>query len=65
MDIYHYIVGDSSCLALLKIPEDPSHEKSISVGLTVKLIKPVVISEDTIESNKNFKPMKSKEDIKI
>ena len=62
---YQYVVGDSSCLALLKLPEDPSQEKSISVGLTVKLIKPVVISEDIIESNKNFKPMKSKETIKI
>ena len=59
------IEGDSSCLALLKLPEDPSHEKSISVGLTVKLINPVVITEDIIDSNKNFKPIKSKEVIKI
>ena len=56
-------MGDSSGLALLKIAEN--HEKDIKVGMTVKLIKPVAIDNQTIQSNKSFKPMKSKTKLEL
>ena len=60
-----YIVGDSSALALLKLNENHHHEPNIAVGMTVKLIKPRLIDNQTIETNKNFKPIKNKEAIKL
>ena len=58
-----FIVGDSSGLALLKVAEN--HDKDIKVGITVKLIKPVAIDNQTIQSNKSFKPMKSKTKLEL
>ena len=60
-----YIVGDSSALALLKLNENHHHEPNIAMGMTVKLIKPRLIDNQTIETNKNFKPIKNKEAIKL
>ena len=60
---FKFIAGDSSGLALLKIAEN--QEKDIQVGMTVKLIKPDAIDNQTIQSNKSFKPMKSKDKIKL
>ena len=61
----NYIVGDSSCLALLKISETSQHTRDILVGTTVKLIKPAVIDSQTIQTNSNFKPIICKENIKL
>lgn len=62
---YVYIVGDSSSLGLLQLTENPHHDKAICIGMTVKLIKPILIDDQTIQTNKNFKPIRNKEEIKI
>ena len=63
IDKYSYVVGDSSGLTLLSVSSNPSHAKEIKIGATLKLLKPIVIDNKTLETNKNFKPLKSKKDI--
>ena len=60
-----FIVGDSSGLALLDITENPHHEKELKVTSTVKLLKPVAKDKQTINTNKKFKPMQTKQDLNI
>ena len=47
-----YLVGDSSCLAILNVTPTPNHQKDILIGKTVKLIKPEVIDHETLKTNK-------------
>ena len=61
----YYIVGDSSSLALLSISESPQYEKDLAIDRTVKLIKPELIDNQTIQCNKTFKPMPSKKPLNI
>ena len=58
-------MGDSSGLALLDITENPHHEKELKVTSTVKLLKPVAKDKQTINTNKKFKPMQTKQDLNI
>ena len=60
-----FIVGDSSRLALLDIKENPHHEKDIKVGSSVKLLKPLAKDNQTIQTNRKFKPMQTKEVLRL
>ena len=62
---FTFVVGDDTGLALLNINENPQHEKDIKTGTTMKLLKPIVIDNKTLETNKNFKPLKSKNTIEL
>ena len=61
----YYIVADSSGLGLLSTSESPQYEKDLVIDRTVKLIKPEVIDNQTIQCNKTFKPMLSKKPLNI
>ena len=60
-----FIIGNQSGLALLDISENPHHEKDIREGGSLKLIKPLFIDNQTIQTNKSFKPIPSKETFKL
>ena len=60
-----FIVGDSSGLALLDITENPSHAKDIKIGTAIKLLKPILINTQSLKTNKNFRPLKSKKIIDL
>ena len=58
-------MGDSSCLAILDITENEHHEKDMIIGSTVKLLKPETKDKQTIMTNKKFKPLQSKQKLKL
>ena len=60
-----YLVGDSSCLAILNVTQNANHQKDILIGKTVKLIKPEIIDHKTLKTNKNFRPLKATQQINI
>jgi hypothetical protein len=59
-----FIIGDSSRLALLDIKDNPHHEKDLKVGSSVKLLKPLAKDNQTIQTNRKFKPMQTKGKVK-
>ena len=65
IDIYRFIVGDNSALAELNLSANPLHAKDIKVGTTIKLLKPTKLDGKTLQTNKNFKPLKSQNNIEI
>ena len=60
-----YIVGDASGLAILDMTENQHHEKDLMIGSTVKLLKPETKDEQTIMTNKKFKPLQTKQTLKL
>ena len=65
IDIYRFIVGDNSALAELNLSANPLHAKDIKVGTTIKLLKPTKLDGKTLQTKKNFKPLKSQKNIEI
>ena len=62
---HRFIVGDNSRLALLSVTENPQHAKDIKVGSTIKLLKPIMLDNETLQTNKSFRPIKSRTAIEL
>lgn len=58
-------MGDASGLAILDMTENQHHEKDLMIGSTVKLLKPETKDEQTIMTNKKFKPLQTKQTLKL
>ena len=56
----NYIVGDSTCVSVMSIPEDSGYEKHIDVGKGIKVVKPQKINDKLIICHPKFTPMKTK-----
>ena len=48
----NFIVGDSSSLALLEISKNPNHGEDIKIETTIKLLKPILIDNKSLKTNK-------------
>ena len=52
-------------MAVLDMTENQHHEKDLKIGSTVKLLKPETKDEQTIMTNKKFKPLQTKQTLKL
>ena len=50
---------------MLSVTENPQHAKDIKVGSTIKLLKPIMLDNETLQTNKSFRPIKSRTVIEL
>ena len=50
---------------MLSVTENPQHAKDIKVGSTIKLLKPIMLDNETLQTNKSFRPIKSRTAIEL